>query len=171
MKLAASSDNLLNQPTVTHTALNRLQVCVPSHWTILQTLNFAESKWHSISRHHWAPTPADSPQDCDLQTGFVHINLEAQPNLKASTTDSPPVEIEASTIHARVIINLDNTKAQNIFHTAESIQLLVEYLYLKAAAAKAVEENQLDEAQKHEVLAENLNSRLLAQFTGTLVFV
>jgi hypothetical protein len=75
------------------------------------------------------------------------------------------------TIHASVIINIEDTRAENILKTADSIQLLSEYLQLKAKAAKARTDNHYDEARKQEALAEQLNSRLLAQFNGTLVFV
>ena len=68
------------------------------------------------------------------------------------------------------IFNVDNY-SENILKTAHSIQLLSEYLQLKAAAAEARTNNHYDEASRQEALADQLNSQLLAQFEGTIVFV
>jgi hypothetical protein len=96
--------------------------------------------------------------------------MEPNSNNATSTHSATPTNDEP-TINARVIINIENTHADNILRTADSIQLLSDYLQLKAAAAKARSDNQHEEANQQEALAEQLNSRLLAQFEGTLVFL
>ena len=87
-----------------------------------------------------------------------------------AATDST-LTTQEPVINARVIINIEDAHADNILKTADSIQLLSEYLQVKGAAAKARADNHYDEASKQEAIAEQLNSRLLAQFDGTLVFV
>lgn len=51
------------------------------------------------------------------------------------------------------------------------MDLLTRYLQTKAAAIEAAQKQNFDEAQQHEALAEQLNSQLLAQFSGTLIFL
>jgi hypothetical protein len=170
MKVAVSSVSP-NGPSITHYNLTKLEVCVPAHWSAAQAIEYAESKLHCVNNYHWTTqTETDETISCELQQGFKHLTLTIEPDSNGapagvhSTLDEP-------TINARVIINIEDTHADNILKTAHSIQLLSEYLQVKAAAATARNNNQRDEANKQEALAEQLNSRLLAQFEGTLVFV
>jgi hypothetical protein len=175
MKITAVvSDNAPNGPAVTHYDLDRMQICVPATWSTAQAIEFAESKWHSIANYHWAITRNGKLADknCDLHDGHVHLNLEIEQNeLSANTTDSFPVPIDDSTSHARVIISVDDSKPENILQTAANMDLLTRYLQTKAAAIEAARKENFNEAQKHEALAQQLNSQLLAQFPGTLIFL
>lgn len=162
-----------NGPSITHYTLTKLGVCVPLDWSTTQAIDYAESKLHCLNNYHWTTdneTDEHTIKQCELQHGFKHLTLTMEPNSNTSTKTCSTLLVEP-TINARVIINIENTHADNILRTADSIQLLSQYLQLKAAAAKARSHNHYDEASKQEALAEQLNSRLLAQFEGTLVFV
>jgi hypothetical protein len=158
-----------NGPSITHYTLTRLGVCVPDLWSTTQVVDYAESKLHCLNNYHW--TTQVDVKSCDLQQGFKHLTLTMEPNSNNTTHKASALTNHEPTINARVIINIENTHAENILRTAESIQLLSDYLQLKAAAAKARSHNHHEEANKQEALAEQLNSRLLAQFEGTLVFL
>ena len=172
MKVAASSVSP-NGPSITHYNLTKLGLCVPAHWSTTQAIEYAESKLRCVNNYHWT-TQTETDQTivhaCELQPGFKHVTLTIEP-----VSNSAPAVLHSTldepTINARVIINIEDTHADNILKTAHGIQLLSEYLQLKAAAATARTNNHHDEAIKQEALAEQLNSRLLAQFEGTLVFV
>jgi len=174
MRVAVSSVSP-NGPSITHYTLTKLGVCVPDEWSPTQVVDYAESKLRCLNNYHWTTqVETDEPnvKSCELQQGFKHLTLTMEPNSNnATNTRSAAPTNDEPTINARVIINLENTHADNILRTADSIQLLSEYLQLKAAAAKARNDNQYDEANKQEALAEQLNNRLLAQFEGTLVFL
>ena len=172
MKVAVSSVSP-NGPSITHYNLTKLGLCVPAHWSAAQAIEYAESKLRCVNNYHWT-TQTETDQTighaCELQPGFKHVTLTIEPDSNSapavlhSTLDEP-------TINARVIINIEDTHADSILKTAHGIQLLSEFLQLKAAAAAARTNNHHDEALKQEALAEQLNSRLLAQFEGTLVFI
>lgn len=171
---AVVSDNTPNGPAVTHYDLDRIQICVPATWSAAQAIEFAESKWHSIANYHWAITSNGELPDnnCDLHDGHVHVNLQIEPHqLSANATDSIPVPIDESTSQARVIISVDDSRPENILQTAASMDLLTRYLQTKAAAIEAARKQNFNEAREHEALAQQLNSQLLAQFTGTLIFL
>lgn len=131
MKITAVvSDNSPSGPSVTHYYLNRMQICVPAAWSAAQAIEFAESKWHSITDYHWAIATNGEPHDnsCDLQEGHVHLNLKIEPNERSSKpTDSVPIPIHETTSHARVIINVDDSRPENILQTAASMDLLTRY--------------------------------------------
>src|SRR5215216_544509 len=169
MKVAVSSVSP-NGPTVTHYSLTKLEVCVPSDWSTRQAIDFAESKFHCVNNYHWTRIETQEHQLCDLQHGFKHLTLTIEPD-SSNTAHHSAVTVHEPTIHARVIINIEDSPAEHILKTANSIQLLCEYLQLKAAAAKARTNNHYDEATRQEALADQLNSRLIAQFEGTIVFV
>ena len=174
MRVAVSSVSP-NGPSITHYTLTKLGVCVPDEWSTTQVVDYAESKLRCLNNYHWTTqveTDERNAKSCELQQGFIHLTLTMEPNSNNATNprSATPTNDEP-TINARVIINLENTHADNILRTADSIQLLSDYLQLKAAAAKARNDNQYDEANKQEALAEQLNNRLLAQFEGTLVFL
>jgi hypothetical protein len=176
MKITAVvSDNSPSGPVVTHYDLHRMQVCVPATWSNAQAIEFAESKWHSITDHHWTIAANGELHDntCDIQDGHVHLNLEIEPNKLSSNTaaDSIPIPIDEPTTHARVIINVDDSRPENILQTAASMDLLTRYLQTKAAAIEAAQKEKFDEAKAHEILAQQLNSQLLAKFTGTVIFL
>jgi hypothetical protein len=169
MKVAVSSVSP-NGPTVTHYSLTKLGICVPSDWSTRQAIDFAESKLHCVNNYHWTGIETHEHQRCDLQHGFKHLTLTIEPDSTNPAPDSA-ITIHQTTIHARVIINIEDSPAEHILRTASSIQLLCEYLKLKAAAAKARTNNHYKEANRQEALADQLNSRLIAQFEGTIVFV
>jgi len=173
--IAVVSDNSPNKSaSVTHYDLNRMQICVPASWSAAQAIEFAEAKWHSITDYHWTIVTTEESHDktCDLQHGHVHLNLQIEPNERsANATDSIPVPIDEPTSHARVIINVDDSTPENILHTAASMYLLTRYLQTKAAALKAAQKQNFEEARAHEAMAQQINSQLLAQFTGTLIFL
>lgn len=65
------------------------------------------------------------------------------------------------------IINLESletSSSDKITRTVESIDLLHEFLHLKANAIKAKNDLLPDLAREHELRAEQLETRLLAQF-------
>ena len=171
---AAVSSVSPNGPTVTHYSLTKLGICVPSDWSTRQAIDFAESKLHCVNNFHWTTeteTDDHTIQPCELQHGFKHLTLRIEPDSNNTRAPHPTLTIHEPSIHARVIINIEDLPAANILKTAHSIQLLCEYLQLKAAAAEARTNNHHDEASRQEVLADQLNSQLLAQFEGTIVFV
>jgi hypothetical protein len=173
MKAAVSSVTP-DGPTITHYSLTKLGICVPSDWSTRQAVDFAESKLHCVNNFHWTTqigTDDHTIQPCELQHGFKHLTLTIEPDSNNTTTLHPALTIHEPSIHARVIINIEDIPAENILKTAHSIKLLSEYLQLKAAAAEARTNNHHDEASRHEALADHLNSQLLAQFEGTIVFV
>ena len=50
-----------------------------------------------------------------MQEGHVHFNLEIEANERSSQpTDSVPIPIDEPTSHARVIINVDDSRPENI---------------------------------------------------------
>ena len=177
MRVAVSSVSP-NGPSITHYTLTKLGVCVPDEWSTTQVVDYAQSKLRCLNNYHWTTqveTDEHNVKSCELQQGFKHLTLTMEPNSnnatdKRSSAPAAPTNDE-TTINARVIINIENTHADNILRTADSIQLLSDYLQLKAAAAKARNDNQHEEANQQEALAEQLNSRLLAQFEGTLIFL
>lgn len=70
------------------------------------------------------------------------------------------------------IINLESLEtSDNITRAAESIELLTEFLHVKASAIKAKNDRLPDLAKEHELRAEQLHSRLLAQFNGALLWL
>ena len=71
------------------------------------------------------------------------------------------------------IINLGTleTDSDNIIRTVESIELLTEFLHVKASALRAKQDSLPELAREHELRAEQLHSRLLAQFHGALLFL
>lgn len=173
MKVAVSSVSP-NGPHITHYSLTKLEICVPSDWSNTQSIEFAESKLHCVNNYHWTTqteTDGHTIQPCELQHGFKHLTLTIERDSNNTADPHSILTVHEPTIHARVIINIEDTSAENILRTAHSIQLLSEYLQLKAAAAEARSNNRYDEASRQEALADQLNSRLLAQFEGTLVFV
>ena len=174
MRVAISSVSP-NGPSITHYNLTKLGVCVPDEWSTTQVVDYAQSKLRCLNNYHWTTqveTDERNAKSCELQQGFKHLTLTMEPNSnKATNEDSAAPTNDEPTINARVIINIENTHADSILRTADSIQLLSDYLQLKAAAAKARSDNLYEEANKQEALAEQLNSRLLAQFEGTLVFL
>jgi hypothetical protein len=172
MKVAVSSVSP-NGPTITHYDLTRLEVCVAVEWSTTEAIEFAESKLHCLNDYHWTTIESHkhSVELCPVRLGFKHLTLIMEPvSNNIAATDSTLTNQEPA-IHARVIINIEDTRADNILKTAHSIKLLSEYLQVKGAAAKARADNHYEEASKQEAIAEQLNSRLLAQFDGTLVFV
>ena len=171
---AAVSSVSPNGPTITHYSLTKLGICVPSDWSTRQAIDFAESKLHCVNNFHWTTeieTDDHTIQPCELQYGFKHLTLTIEPDSNNKGAPHPTLTIHEPSIHARVIINIEDIPAANILKTAHSIQLLCEYLQLKAAAAEARTNNYYDEASRQEALADQLNSQLLAQFEGTIVFV
>lgn len=169
MKAAVSSVTP-NGPTITHNNLTKIEVCVPADWSTSQAIQYAESKCHSISNYHWTTeTQTDASTPCDQQHGFKHLTLIMAPDLSNSTNQSTSSIHEP--INAKLLINIDDTRAEDILKTANGIQLVWKYLQVKAAAAKARTENQHEEASRHEAAAEHLNNQLLAEFPGTLVLV
>lgn len=173
MKVAVSSVSP-SGPTITHYTLTKLEVCVPVDWSTTQAIEFAESKSHCLNNYHWtteSETDAHTIQPCELQDGFKHLTIIMEPVAYNTAARSSALTTHEPIINARVIINIADAHAENILKTADGIQLLSEYLQLKAAAAKARTDNHYDEASEQEALAEQLNNRLLAQFEGTLVFV
>ena len=173
MKVAVSSVSP-NGPTITHYTLTKLEVCVPLEWSTSEAIEYAESKWHCINNYHWTTEPETDEhnvQPCEVKLGFKHLTLIMEPLSNNTAAMDATLTTHQPTIHASVIINIEDTHAESILKTADSIQLLSEYLLLKAKAAKARTDNHHDEANKQEALAEQLNNRLLAQFNGTLVFV
>ena len=171
MKLAVSSVSP-NGPSITHYNVTKLGLCVPVHWSTTQAIEYAQSKFRCVNNYHWTiQTQTETTvHACELQHGFKHLTLTIEPDSNITPPAHSTLENEL-TINARVIINIENSHAENILRTANSIQLLSEYLQIKAAAAQARSDNQHDEANQQEALAEQLNSRLLAQFEGTIVFV
>lgn len=173
MKAAVSSVTP-NGPTITHYSLTKLEICVPSEWSTRQAVDFAESKLHCVNNFHWTTqieTEDHTTRTCEIHRGFKHLTLTIEPDSNNTAAPHPALTIHEPSIHARVIINIEDIPAENILKTAHSIQLLSEYLQLKAAAAEARTNTHHDEASRQEALADQLNSQLLAQFEGTIVFV
>jgi hypothetical protein len=172
MKVALSSVSP-NGPTITHYDLTKLEVCVAVEWSTTEAIEFAESRLHCLNNYHW--TTIESHEHtlelCPVRLGFQHLTLIMEPVSDNTAATDSTLALQEPAIHARVIINIEDTRADNILKTADSIQLLSEYLQVKGAAAKARADNHYEEASKQEAIAEQLNSRLLAQFDGTLVFV
>jgi hypothetical protein len=71
------------------------------------------------------------------------------------------------------IINLGTleTSSDNITRTVQSIELLTEFLHVKASALKARQDLLPELAREHDLRAEQLHSQLLAQFHGALLFL
>jgi hypothetical protein len=170
MKVAVSSVSP-NGPIITHYDLTKLEVCVAVEWSTSEAIGFAESKLHSLNQYHWTTIESHTVEPCPVRNGFKHLTLIMEPVPDNTAATDSTLTTQEPAIHARVIINIEDTHADNILKTADSIQLLGEYLQVKAAAAKARTDNHYDEASKQEAIAEQLNSRLLAQFNGTLVFL
>ena len=174
MKVAVSSVSP-NGPIITHYDLTKLEVCVAVEWSTTEAIEFAESKSHCLNNYHWTiiESHEHTLELCPVRNGFKHLTLIMEPvsDTTAATDSTVTITTEEPAIHARVIINIEDTHADNFLKTADSIQLLSEYLQVKGAAAKARADNQYEEASKQEAVAEQLNSRLLAQFKGTLVFI
>ena len=99
------------------------------------------------------------------------MTLIIEPDSHNTAAPHPALTIHEPSIHARVILNIEDIPAESILKTAHSIQLLSDYLQLKAAATEARTNTHHDEASKQEALADQLNSRLLAQFEGTIIFL
>jgi hypothetical protein len=138
MKVAVSSVSP-NGPRITHYNLTKLGVCVPVHWSTKQVIEYAQSKLRCINNYHWTtPTEPDETivHACELQAGFKHVTLTIEPDSNGAPA-VPYSTLDEPTINARVIINIEDTHADNILKTAHGIQLLSEYLQLKAAAATA----------------------------------
>lgn len=174
MKVAVSSVSP-NGPIITHYDLTKLEVCVAVEWSTTEAIEFAESKLHCLNNYHWTIIESHeyTLELCPVRNGFKHLTLIMEPvsDTTAGTDSTVTITTEEPAIHARVIINIEDAHADNFLKTADSIQLLSEYLQVKGAAAKARADNQYEEASKQEAIAEQLNSRLLAQFNGTLVFI
>jgi len=174
MKVAVSSVSP-NGPIITHYDLTKLEVCVAVEWSTTEAIEFAESKLHCLNNYHWTIIESHeyTLELCPVRNGFKHLTLIMEPvsDTTAGTDSTVTITTEEPAIHARVIINIEDAHADNFLKTADSIQLLSEYLQVKGAAAQARADNHYDEASKQEAIAEQLNSRLLAQFDGTLVFV
>ena len=69
------------------------------------------------------------------------------------------------------LANLETSSSDNITRTVESIELLTEFLHLKASAIKARHDLLPELAHEHELRAEQLETRLLAQFNGALLLL
>jgi hypothetical protein len=71
------------------------------------------------------------------------------------------------------IINLETleTSSDNITRTVQSIELLNEFLHVKASAIRARQDLLPELAREHELRAQQLHSQLLAQFHGALLFL
>jgi hypothetical protein len=72
------------------------------------------------------------------------------------------------------IINLESletSSSDNITRASESIELLTQFLQLKLSAIKAKNDLLPDLAREHELRAEQLENRLLAQFNGALLLL
>ena len=72
------------------------------------------------------------------------------------------------------IINLESletSSSDNITRAVESIELLTEFLRVKASAIKAKDDHLPDLAREHELHADQLHTRLLAQFTDALLLL
>jgi hypothetical protein len=171
---AALSRFTPNEPTITHYSLTKLEICVPSEWSNREAVDFAESQLHCVNNFHW--TTQIETEDhiagiCTIYHGFKHLTLIIEPDSNNTAAPHPTLTIHEPSTHARVILNIENIPAESILRTAHSIQLLSEYLQLKAAAAEARINTHHDEASRQEAIADQLNSRLLAQFEGTIIFL
>lgn len=72
------------------------------------------------------------------------------------------------------IINLEtleSSSSDNMTLTAQSMELLTQFLYVKASALKARQDLLHDLARAYESQAEQLHNRLLGQFKGALLFL
>ena len=67
--------------------------------------------------------------------------------------------------------SLESSGSENITRTAESIELLTEFLHVKASALQAKQDCLPEIAQQHELHAEQLENRLLALFNGALLLL
>lgn len=171
---AAVSSVSPNGPTITHYSLTKLGICVPSDWSTRQAIDFAESKLHCVNNFHWTTqteTEDHTAGICNIHHGFKHLTLIIEPDSNNTAAPHHALTTHEPSIHARVILNIDDIPAESILKTAHSIQLLSDYLQLKAAAAEARTNTHHDEASRQEALADQLNSRLLAQFEGTIIFL
>ena len=167
----SASDNTQPQPTVTHYDLTKIQVCVPADWNEAETLEFAELAWNCVPDHHWT---TKQYENCGLHPHFIHVNLHAEVYDPAqdSTPDRTPIQIEPTPCHARVIIGIETATDHEIKRTADSLQLLVDYLRLRAAAIHAREnETTASNAEQYEIQADQHHTQLLALFPGTLMFI
>ena len=171
---AAVSRFTPNEPTITHYSLTKLEICVPSEWSTREAVDFAESQLHCVNNFHWTTqieTEDHTAGICNIHHGFKHLTLIIEPDSNNTAAPPPALTTHEPSIHARVILNIDDIPAESILKTAHSIQLLSDYLQLKAAAAEARTNTHHDEASRQEALADRLNSRLLAQFEGTIIFL
>jgi hypothetical protein len=171
---AAVSRFTPNEPTITHYSLTKLEICVPSEWSTREAVDFAESQLHCVNNFHWTTqieTEDHTAGICNIHHGFKHLTLIIEPDSNNTAAPHPALTTHEPSIHARVILNIDDIPAESILKTAHSIQLLSDYLQLKAAAAEARTNTHHDEASRQEALADQLNSRLLAQFEGTIIFL
>jgi hypothetical protein len=87
-------------------------------------VDYAESKLRCLNDYHWTTqTQADEHKGnlCELQHGFKHLALTMERNLNNTTETRSTLTIDEPTINARVIINIENTPADNILRTADSI--------------------------------------------------
>lgn len=69
------------------------------------------------------------------------------------------------------LANLEASSSDNITRTVESIDLLTEFLHVKVNAIKAKNDLLPDLAREHELRAQQLETRLLAQFNGALLLL
>lgn len=174
---STSAMNQSNQPALTHCDLTAIQICVPSDWPIDKAIQFAETTSSCLLNHHWTVphemTKLEESPACGLRPGFVHVIIYAEPFQSADhiVTINESILIETRRVDARVIINLASTTAQDLHNTAQNLDLLAQYLRLKAMAKEAsANDLTMADSRRHETDADHLHSRLLAQFPGTLVF-
>lgn len=72
------------------------------------------------------------------------------------------------------IINLEtleSSNSDNMTRTAESMELLTQFLYVKASALKARQDHLHDLARAYDSQAEHIHNRLLGQLKGALLFL
>ena len=169
--IRSASDNAEPQATITHYDLTKIQVCVPADWTEANILEFAELTWNCVPNHHWI---TKQYENCGLHSHFIHVNLQAEIYDPAhdSTPERTPIQIEPTPVQARVIIGIESATDHEIKRTADSLQLLVDYLRLRAAAIHAREnETTSTNAEQYEIQAHQRHMQLLALFPGTLMFI
>jgi hypothetical protein len=67
--------------------------------------------------------------------------------------------------------SLESSSSEDITRTAESIELLTEFLHVKASALQAKQDRLPEIARQRELHAEQLENRLLALFNGALLLL
>lgn len=159
---------------VTHYRLNEMEVCAPATWEPAAVSAFAEFKVTCMSGHRWEVSA--EPEPCHFEPAFAHFQLYAvkveKPTIRVVPEPNTPSSQPSNTLHVNTIINISGVvAAAELDRTAESFELLTQWLRAKALAAHERNAQNATLAAQYDHEAETLNNKLLAQFRGALVLI